>query len=143
MPFDSPIAAPAGYLPGEVIAFASAEERAVLVSRAAPLPVAMATVPATAAPLTGTTATSGMIGPFMPELARAVMLTLTGTWSGTVALLRSADGGATKPPATLGGTALSWTGAINEPVWVETEAGVTLWLQVTRAAGTLTYRLAQ
>ena len=83
------------------------------------------------------------MAPFAPQLGREIWLTLSGTWSGSVALMRSVDGGATLLPATLGGAALTWTGNVNEIVWIETEAAATLYLSITLASGAVTYRVAQ
>lgn len=72
------------------------------------------------------------------------MLALSGTWTGTVKLLRSTDGGATKLPLTAAG--LAW-GVFNanccEPVWEEAIVGAALYLDATLSSGTLTYRVAQ
>ena len=143
MSFDPPIVLPAGYVTGEAIAFAGTDDRAVMVTRATPLPVAATMIAATSTALAGSASASAVLGPFVPQLGREVMLTLSGGWAGTVALKRSVNGGTTKLPATLAGVALAWSGAVNEPVWVETEAGATLFLDAALTSGTLTYRVAQ
>jgi hypothetical protein len=72
------------------------------------------------------------------------MLQLSGTWTGTVKLLRSSDGGTTKLPLTLAGAAWGqFTANCCEPVWEESETAATLWLDVALTSGTLAYRLAQ
>lgn len=143
MSFDPPVAIPAGYVTGVAVAFTGPDDHAVLVGRAQPLPVAATPTAATSTPLAGTATANAVVGPFVPQLGREVVLSLSGAWTGSVALKRSVNGGTTKLAATLGGAALAWTGAVNEPVWVETEAGTTLYLDVTIASGTLTYRVAQ
>ena len=101
--------------------------------------------PATSAALAGTATVSGALGPFTPELGRPIWVTLSGVWAGTVQLLRSTDGGATKLPITYpdGSARASWTGAVNAPVAEETCAGATYFLQFTRTSGTLTYEVRQ
>lgn len=145
MSFDPPVAAPAGYLTGQAIAFVDAAGRADLVSAAQPLPVTLATSAATTVPLTGTAAASATVGPIVPELERPIWVTLTGTWTGTAQLLRSTDAGATKLPLTYpdGSASASWTGAVNAPVAEESCAGASYWLQFTRTSGTLTYEVRQ
>lgn len=76
-------------------------------------------------PFAGSTASSGTLGPLVPQLARANRLTLAGTWTGTVALTRSVDSGATRVAATIGGKTLSYAAPLNEPVAVESEEGAT------------------
>lgn len=143
MSLDPPIVLPAGYVTGEAIAFSGSDDRAVMVTRAAPLPVAPTTVVATSTPLAGSASASTVVGPFVPQLGREIVLTLSGTWAGTVALQRSVNGGTTRLAATLGGAAMTWSGGVNEIVWVETEAGATLYLDAALTSGTLTYRVAQ
>src|SRR4051794_26965052 len=98
----SPIQNPAGYVPEHAVAFADVDGTAVPVAAAKPLPVSLSQT-ANAA-LAGTAAATGLIGPFQPVLGRPVMLALSGTWSGTVKVTRSTDGGATKLPLTVVGT---------------------------------------
>ena len=72
------------------------------------------------------------------------MLSLTGTWQGTVQLMRSVDGGVTRHPLTIGGfTWGRYTGNACEPVWDEQEEGVELHLDIALASGTIGYRIAQ
>lgn len=99
--------------------------------------------PAEAGPLTGTSAVTATLGPFTPDLGRAIWLTLSGTWAGTVQLLRSRDGGTTKLPLTYGdGTAKpTFSGNMQAPVAEETVSGATYYLEFTRTSGTLGYRL--
>ncbi len=109
---------------------------------------------AAAAPLTATISdtTAHLLGPYTPQLAREIWLTLNATTSatGTAQLLRSADGGATKVGLTAGGLAVgaysftAQTGAIvNEIVAVETDAAATYYLSITLTAGTVACRVAQ
>lgn len=145
MSFDPLVALPAGYVTGQAVAYTTAADHAVLVSAAAPLPVATTRGASTATALAGTTATSTTLGPFTPELGRPIWLTLSGSWAGTVQLQRSTDSGTTKLPITfLDGSARgSWTGAVNAAVAEESCAGATYYLVVTLSSGTLAYRLAQ
>ena len=144
MSFDPLVALPAGYVTGQAIAYSTAADHAVLVSTTAPLPVTQTRVAATATALAGTTASTATLGPFTPELGRSIWLTLSGSWTGSVQLLRSTDAGTTKLPLTVAGAPYgSFTGNVNEAVAEESCAGATWYLLATLSAGTLTYRLAQ
>ena len=140
----TPIRFPGNFAPGLAVSY-SAAEGAVLVSQASPLPVALASSASPApAPLAGTASASGNIGPFAPVSGRAVMLALSGTWTGTVRVMRSTDAGATLLPLTIGGADWGlYSGNACEAVWEEAEAGATLWLAVTLTSGSVTYRMAQ
>lgn len=138
----SPINLPAGYAPAFAIGFSEAGVLSV-VDTATPLPVQ--TMNNAAAPaLQGTTGSSAVVGPFAPSIGRTVILSLSGIWTGSVRLLRSTDGGATKLPVTAGGYAWgTFTANACEQVWLEEEAGAALYLDVALTSGTVTYRLAQ
>lgn len=139
----TPLKTPAGYVPQMAIAFANAGGDAEPVSGGNPLPTQEQ--PFAAAPaLTGTMTSSGLAGPFAPRAGRTVMLVLGGTWTGSVRILRSVDGGATKTGLTAGGAAWGvFTANVCEPVWDESEAAATLYLDITLTSGSLTYRLGQ
>ncbi|HTM96047.1 MAG TPA: hypothetical protein VL100_09560 [Croceibacterium sp.] len=142
---DLPIHAPAAYYPPFAVAFADGEGNGLVVDAANPLPVTVApAAPETSTPITGSLSASGVVGPFDPAPGRAIWLSLSGTWTGTVTVQRSIDGGTTKLPLTSGG--LPWaafTGNACEPVAEDGESGAAYYLDVTLASGTLTYRLAQ
>lgn len=139
---NNPIQSPAGYVPSRAISFADVDGTALLASTAIPLPVT--TSPAAATALTGSTAASGMFGPFQPAAGRAIMLSLSGTWVGTVKLVRSTDGGTTKLPLTINAAAwASFTTNCCEAVWEESDSTARFYLDVTLTSGTLAYRLAQ
>lgn len=108
----------------------------------------------TSAGLSGTISDTSAhtLGPFTPQLARDIWLTLNATVaaSGTAQLLRSIDGGTTKLAVTAGGSvwgSYSFTGKtgviVNEQVATETSAAATYYLAVTLTAGTITYNLGQ
>lgn len=138
-----PIQSPAAYIPSRATAFADVDGTSLLVSASNPLPVSIGAA-AAAAPLAGSTSVTGVIGPYLPAAGRPVVLALTGTWSGTVTIKRSTDGGITKLPLTIGGSAWGqFTANACEPVWEENEAGATFYLDVALTSGSLTYRLAQ
>jgi hypothetical protein len=140
----APILAPAGYVPEHAVAFGSQDGPATPVDLANPLPVALTLAMALSTALTGSSVTSGTAGPFVPQMGRAIWMTLTGVWSGTVQLMRSLDSGATMVPLTIGG--LQWgafTANCNEPVAEETVVGTTYYLAVAITSGTATYRIAQ
>lgn len=137
-----PIQSPSGYAATRAVVFADPNGDAQIASAAAPLPVIFGAPAATA--LTGSTGASAVLGPFQPVVGRAVILSLAGSWAGTVKVLRSVDGGTTKLPLTVGGTGWGqFAGNCCEPVWEESEAAATLWLDAALTSGTLTYRLAQ
>lgn len=138
----TPIQSPSGYAATRAVAFADTDGSALIASLATPLPVTLNTAATT--PLAGTAAVSAVAGPFQPALDRGVVLALSGTWAGTVKLLRSTDGGATKLPLTVAGT--SWgqySANCCEPVWEESEASARLYLDIALTSGSLTYRLGQ
>lgn len=138
-----PILAPGHFVPLGAMAFGTPGESATAVTGDTPLPVATRTLAAEVTPLTGTTSASETVGPFHPELSRPVILTLSGTWTGTVTLTRSVDGGATTATATLAVEPLAYSSNLQEPVWIETEAAASLWLDIALTDGTLAYRISQ
>lgn len=88
--------APAGYARVTALRFGAQGRAATPIDAYHPLPVRGATVAAAAAtPLAGATSATGVEGQFAPELARPIVLTHSGSWMGSVQLLRSVDGGAT------------------------------------------------
>ena len=137
-----PIQSPSGYAATRAVVFADANGDAQIASATTPLPVAFGA--ASTAALAGTTSATAVLGPFQPVLGRAVIFSLAGTWAGTAKVLRSVDGGTTKLPLTVAGTLWGqFTSNACEPVWEESEAAATLWLDVTLTSGSLTYRIAQ
>jgi hypothetical protein len=150
---DQPISLPAGYAPAFAIGYAAQDGQLAVVDDTKPLPVSFATsqpIPVVTsggpapAPLAGQTAITTTAGPFAPASGRPVFVTLSGTWEGSVQVERSTNGGATRHPLTVAG--LPWGGFTAnacEPVWVENEAGVELYLAIEIASGTLDYRVSQ
>ena len=139
------IHSPAGFVPLHALAFGANDAAATAVDAAHPLPTAPTIAAASSVPLVGTASASGALGPYVPQLGRTIWVTLSGTWSGSVQLLRSTDGGATRLPLTYGdGTAKpNWSGNLNAPVAEETVAAATYYLGVTLSSGTLSYRMEQ
>jgi hypothetical protein len=143
MPSFIPIDVPATFVPAVGLSFGQPGAEAVFVDAANPMPVRVSRGPA-APPLTGTTASSGRFGPFVPELDRPIHLTLSGAWTGRATLLRSLDGGATADPLTIAGAPWGvFTGNANEPVAEESVAGASYYLDLALSSGTVTYRVAQ
>ena len=139
---NNPIQSPAGYVPSLGVAFADVDSTALLVSAAIPLPVT--TSPAAATALTGSTAATAVLGPFQPAAGRAIMLSLSGTWAGTIKLVRSTDGGTTKLPLTINGSPWAqFTTNCCEAVWDESDSIARFYLDITLTSGTVAYRLAQ
>lgn len=138
----TPIQNPATYIPVQALAFAQADGNSGLVSADLPLPVST-TRPA-GQPLSGSATVTGQVGPFSPVSGRPVMLSLSGSWTGSVRMLRSVDAGVTRLPLTIGGEAWGeFTTNACEAVWEDYEDNARLYLDVTLASGTLTYRVAQ
>ena len=139
-----PTAAPARFVPLAAVAFSDEEQNGQVVNADNPLPVQLSFGPTEAAPLTGSAASSQLSAAFVPELGRPIWLTLSGAWSGTVPVTRSADGGATRQPLTIGGEPWAvFKSNVNEAVAVESEAGAAYSLDIALASGTLTYRVSQ
>ena len=144
MPTSPPINAPAGFVPQQAVAFADQAGLAVPVDAAHPLPTTPSMSAASSAPLTGSVSASGVVGPFSPVLGRTIWVSLTGTWTGSVVVQRSIDGGATRQPLTVAGQSwASFTANANEPIGDETVAGATYYLAITINSGALSYRIAQ
>lgn len=143
MPSPIPVSAPAAYAPLSAVGFAEADSTLSPVSADKPLPVSTVSIPAPAA-LAGSTSASLVAGPFTPNSDKPVVLALSGTWVGTVKVLRSTDSGTTKLPLTAAGLVWgSFSSNCCEPVWQETVAGASLYLDITLGSGSLTYRMAQ
>lgn len=139
----TPLQTPGRFVAPVAVSFANPAGDSEVVSGANPLPVYAAPLAPPAA-LAGLATASGVFGPFAPRLGQPVMLALSGTWSGTVRVLRSTDGGATKLALTaLGQPYGIYTANLCEAVWEDGEAGAALYLDVTIAGGALTYRMGQ
>lgn len=113
------------------------------VSGGNPMPVTSSFDASGIAPVAGTLSATGQTASFTPQLGRPIWLTLSGAWAGTVTLERSVDGGTTWLPATLAGTALTYTANLNEPVTEESVGGAIYRGNFTRTSGDLTYRIEQ
>lgn len=138
----TPIQNPAGYAVTRAVAFADVDGTLVPVDANTPLPVTLGRTPTT--PLAGTAAATAVVGPYQPALGRPVMLVLTGTWAGTVRVMRSVDGGTTRQALTVAGTTWAQFSAnACEAVWEESESAATLYLDITLASGSVAYRMAQ
>lgn len=99
---------------------------------------------ATSTPLAGVQSANALLGPFAAQVGRELWLSLSGSWTGSVQVLRSVDGGATKLPLTIGGQAwATFSANCNEQVSTETSGGATYYLQFVMSTGAVTYRLAQ
>ena len=143
MPPPVPVTNPASYALISAVGYAEADSTLSPVSADKPLPVSTVSVPAPAA-LIGTTAVSGVVGPFTPNSNKPVVLALSGSWSGTVKVVRSTDGGATKLPITAAGMAWGvFSTNCCEPVWEEAVSGAALYLDIVLNSGALTYGVAQ
>ena len=141
----TPIQNPSGYAVTRAVAYADVDGSMLQVAAATPLPVTVTSVGATATtPLASTASASAVAGPYQPALGRAVILVLTGTWTGSVKVTRSTDGGTTRQPLTAAGTAWGQFSAnCCDPVWEESEASARLYLDITLTSGSVTYRMAQ
>lgn len=138
-----PVASPAPYAPLNAIGFSQPDLSVSPVSDGNPLPVRMAAQPASAA-LAGDASGTVQVGPYASVAGSPVILSLAGTWVGSVRVLRSTNGGITRLPLTAAG--LAWgqfTANCCEPVWEESVPGSTLYLDITLSSGTVTYRMEQ
>ena len=136
------ITLPAGYATASAVGFSSAASTLTVVSQDQPLPVVFGAPTPTM--LQGNTSASLVAGPFNSVAGRTVLVTLSGSWAGTVQLLRSSDDGVTKTPLRIGG--MPWgifTESGSEQVWHETEADVTFFLDIALQNGTLDYQVSQ
>ncbi|MCB2048918.1 MAG: hypothetical protein KDE32_11930 [Novosphingobium sp.] len=153
MPSPNPIKTPAGYVPAFALGYPGPQGELEIVDSSKPLPVSISSTDPLAVtpysdpapvPLAGSAPSSIVAGPYAPVSGRPVMITLAGTWQGTVQIMRSTDGGATKHPVTVGG--FSWgryTTNVCEPCWEEQEAGAQLYLDISLVSGAVDYRIAQ
>lgn len=138
-----PLQTPGGFAPVVALGHDDGTGNLSVVARTSPLPV-HAAPPDAPDPLAGQTAADLVVGPFTPTAMSPVFCTLSGDWQGSVEVKRSIDGGATLHPLTVAGSAWgSFTANACEPVWEESEAGASLWLDCRILSGTLAYRLAQ
>jgi len=140
------VIAPAGYVPRHAISFGSDGAAAIAVDDSNPLPVRAVTVQAaTSTPLAASAAASGASAAFAPQLGRAIWLTLSGSWTGSVTLQRSTDAGASWNALSYGdGSAKpAWTANMQAIVAEESVAGALYRLAITIASGTLAYRMEQ
>ena len=141
----TPIQNPSGYAVTRAVAYADVDGSMLQVAAATPLPVTVTSIGTTATtPLASTDSASAVAGPYQPALGRAVILVLTGTWTGSVKVTRSTDGGTTRQPLTAAGTTWGQFSAnCCDPVWEESEAAARLYLDITLTSGSVTYRMAQ
>jgi hypothetical protein len=136
-----PIVTPANFAAASAMGYSDPTGGLSLVSANSPLPVSM-TGAATPAPLVGTASAGGTYGPFAPARGVPVVLVLSGTWQGSVQVMRSTNGGANLIPLTVGGAPWAqFTGNACEPVWEDNDPAATLHLVVALTSGALTYRL--
>ena len=136
------ISVPAGFAPAYAFGYSDTNGRLALVSDTAPLPVATS-APAPP-PLAGQASVWGVAGPFEPTPGRPIIVALDGEWTGTVRLLRSADGGLTRLPLRVGGMAWGeFTAPGCEQSWSETEQGTSFYLDIALDSGALVYRVSQ
>lgn len=137
-------AAPAGFVPEHVMAMVAADGTALAVAAANPLPTVTTLTSSSSTPLAGNATGAIVAGPFVPQLGRAIWLTLSGNWSGSLIVQRSVDGGATLLPLTVGGQSwANFSSNCNEPIGEESVAGASYYLAIAVTAGTLAYRVAQ
>lgn len=137
------VEAPAGYIPAVAVSFGGQDAAAQAVDADHPLPVQPAYRAAVASPLVGVSAGTDLVGPFQPDLGRPIWLTLSAGWSGSVTVMRSVDGGATRRAVTLAGTAIAFTGSMQEAIGEESVAGASWWLAIAATSGAVGYEVRQ
>ena len=137
----TPIHTPAGYASANAIGYAGSAENLVLVSEASPLPVA--STPAAPPALVGYSASPGVVGPFEAVAGRIVSVTLRGVWQGKVCLRRSTDGTTLVPLRVAGEAWGEYDRPGCEQAWLETEDGVSYFLELQLVSGVVDYRVSQ
>lgn len=94
-------------------------------------------------PLESTFTSSTQSSSFRAAAHKPFNISIKGTFSATIALERSFDGGTTWWPVTYpDGTAITYTGAVSTN-WEESEDEVFYRLKCTYTSGTVTFRLSQ
>lgn len=138
-----PICPPASYVTPTAVGFADSAGDLAIVGEGVPLPVAVRRE-AVPAPLAGSASQSSIVGPFVPSRDAPIHLQLGGEWTGQVTLQRSTDGGTTRSGVTAGGMAWAvFSGNVNEPIWQESEANTSLYLDIALTSGAVSFRLSQ
>ncbi len=138
-----PVQHPGCFVPLYALAYGAPGTVAIPVDPDHPLPVSLAP-PTAGDALAGVTGSATVAGPFDARRGLPIWLTLSGDWRGSVRVLRSTDGGATKLPLTVAGESwANFTANVQEAIGEESVAGASWWLAITIDAGTLTYRVAQ
>jgi hypothetical protein len=108
------------------------------------LPLIFYTPQSSTVPLSNTVSVSGTSVMFVPQLGYKIYLTLSGTWSGTVTLQMSRDGGASWGSITASGEIIGfYSGNCDESITLVSDPLVRFRLVYTIDSGSLTYRLAQ
>ena len=138
-----PLRVPSGYATLNSIGVLAPDGTVVPVSSDFPLPVSSdGSAVVLPSALTGSATGTVTSAPFSPAPGKAVTVVLKGTWTGSVSVTRSSDGGATRQPLTLGGQPWGrFTGNACEQVWEEPTANAQLYLEIAVTSGTLNYRL--
>ncbi len=147
------ISLPAGYAPVFAVGFSADTSELSIVESTKPLPVAVDVStpipvqnasPVAPAALEDQVSAATVAGPFTPVSGLPVLLQLSGTWTGTVQVQRSIDGGTTRHDLSAGGSAWArFEGNACEHVWAEEEAGAHLYLDIAPDSGTVEFRLSQ
>ncbi|MET0179061.1 MAG: hypothetical protein ABW194_01095 [Novosphingobium sp.] len=139
-----PIHYPANYAPGVAMSYANQTGQAVVVSTASPLPVVMSSASSGGPTVLAGNTSANLLTAALVASPGPLTLALSGTWAGSVRLLRSTDGGTTKLPLTIAGAEWGrFRANVCEPVWEESESSARFYLDIVLSSGTLTYRLAQ
>lgn len=138
-----PVSVPAGFAPAFALGYSDDQSKLTMVTDAAPLPVSLNSVAAPAA-LSGQSASATVIGPFNAIAGRPIVVALSGSWTGTVRLLRSTDGGLTRLPLRIGGAEWGTYHELGvEQAWIDSETGASFYLDIAPASGTVVYRVSQ
>lgn len=93
-------------------------------------------------PVAGTRSTDGQSEPFIAQAGRPVAVSLSGTWAGTVKVLKSRDGGASFNPITAAGGAWAvFTGNCDEEFDEPSSDGIQYRLDIDLTSGNVNFRL--
>ena len=115
-------------------------------------PVVQKTAPASSTALTGNENATITVGPFSPDLGRAVYTEIIGDgFTGTIQILRSKDGGTTKELMTKSGSPIfninlseaTTAVIVNEIIDTPLSATLTYYIAITVTAGSLKWSLYQ
>lgn len=101
-------------------------------------------IAALSTPVASSQTATGTSTAFTPDLNRPIWVRLSGTWVGTVQLMRSTDGTNWFPiTSATGVTKGLWSANVNAPITQESVSGATYRLSFTMTSGQVDYEVRQ